>query len=214
MIHFRIIGDVHGKITEYIALARQAKYSVQLGDLGFDYSLVRETLDPACHRVLGGNHDNYEADGEGKFIHQPPHFLGDYGSYTVPGIGKLFFVRGANSIDKRCRKEGVDWWPAEEMRYSKARKALQKYAEAKPDFMITHECPKRVLDYVSPGKTWWGQPIAPSMTANLLDQMLEIHQPKYWYFGHHHNDWSMQINGTNFCCLAELSYADLAERPV
>lgn len=214
MSYFRIIGDVHGNLTEYIALAQEAKYSVQLGDLGFDYSLVVDCLDPNFHRVVGGNHDNYEEDGDGNYIKQSPHFLGDYGSYFVPGVGSIFFVRGANSIDKRRRKEGIDWFPGEEMRYSTARKALQEYSKAKPKFVISHDCPMRILDYVSPGKTWWGQPITPSMTSHLLDQMFEFHQPKDWYFGHHHHDWSMQMNGTNFCCLAELSYVDLAERPI
>ena len=34
MIHFRMIGDVHGELKEYVRLASEAQYTVQVGDLG------------------------------------------------------------------------------------------------------------------------------------------------------------------------------------
>jgi hypothetical protein len=34
---FRIIGDVHGKYDKYAHVATQAEYSLQVGDMGFDY---------------------------------------------------------------------------------------------------------------------------------------------------------------------------------
>lgn len=207
----RLIGDVHGKYTKYIDLALEAENSIQLGDLGFDYGLVRSELDSKNHRVLGGNHDNYEEDVQGNFIWQPAHFLGDFGVHSVAGYD-FFYLRGGNSIDKDYRDEGLDWWPKEEISYSDGLRALVFYEVLKPDYVITHECPISVIDFVSGGKLFDGLPIRPSMTANLLEQMWEIHKPKFWYFGHHHKDWQSDLSGTKFQCLNELSYVDLMEK--
>ena len=35
--YLRIIGDVHGHYDRYVKLAKKARHSIQLGDLGFDY---------------------------------------------------------------------------------------------------------------------------------------------------------------------------------
>ena len=212
--YLRIIGDVHGKMEDYIVLAEAAQYSVQVGDMGFEYHALTRFLDPERHKVLGGNHDNYEVS-EGRFYMQTPHFLGDYGVHTIPGFGDFFYVRGAYSIDKAQRLiweangEGKSWWPDEQITYAQGMSALEKYKEVKPDFVITNECPASVIDHVSGVKTWDGVLIRPSMTANLLEAMLDAHQPKLWIFGHHHRNFSMSIRGTSFRCLPELGYVDL-----
>ena len=203
----RLIGDCHGKIYEYLAIAREADYSIQLGDLGFDYDFLSK-LSSDCHKVLGGNHDNYEKVGN-VFVCQTPHFLGDYGLYEVKGEAPIFFVRGGHSIDKDYRKIGVDWWPDEQLSYDSMVKALDAYASSKPQIVISHECPKRIIPEVSTMSSWQGQPIKPSMTAILLDNMLDIHKPKYWFFGHHHKSWQGLVEGTNFVCLDELEEYDI-----
>lgn len=203
----RLIGDVHGLHSQYTGIANKAEYSICLGDVGFEYSWIAKNLDPEKHKILAGNHDNYE-EWEGRFIMQTAHFLGDYGVYTVPGFGDLFYVRGGNSIDKAYRKEGRDWWAKEELSYSQGMSALELYKQTKPRFVISHECPTSVIEFVSGIRLWDGVPIRPSMTANLLQSMFEAHQPEWWVFGHHHKDRSLKINGTAFRCLAELSYID------
>ena len=39
--------------------------------------------------------------------------------------------------------------------------------------------------------------------------MFEKHQPKLWFFGHHHKSWTMMIDGTQFRCLNELEVYDI-----
>ena len=204
----RIIGDVHGKMEDYLVLADAAEYSVQVGDMGFEYHALTRFLEPDRHKVLGGNHDNYTFH-EGRFIMQTPHFLGDYGVHTIPGFGDFFYVRGGYSIDYMYRKEGESWWPMEQITYAQGMTALETYKEIKPEFVITHECPASIVELVSGVKTWDGVLIRPSMTANLLEAMFDAHQPKLWLFGHHHRDWFMNVRGTNFRCLRELGYVDL-----
>jgi predicted phosphodiesterase len=202
----RIIGDVHGHFPEYINLAKEAEFSIQLGDLGFDYAPM-VNLDPEKHRVIGGNHDNYTSIDD-KFVKQPPHFLGDYGVHTVPGFGEFFYVRGGRSIDQASRIEGISWWQEEQISYSKALDAIEQYEEIKPDRVLSHECPASVIDSLAGFKTWDGEPILPSMTARMLERMFFLHKPKLWLFGHHHKAFDATIEGTRFVCLPELGFLD------
>jgi predicted phosphodiesterase len=210
MIKLRIIGDVHGKLEDYIQLASQAEYSIQLGDLGFDYDPIK-ILNPIKHRVLGGNHDNYSVM-DGVFHKQTSHFLGNYGVHNIPVVGDLFFVRGGHSIDKAQRTENYNWWTDEQISYSDGLKALDEYTKVKPDFMISHECPASVIEMVAGFKTWDGEEIRPSMTANLLEQMFDVHKPHLWIFGHHHKFFDMNVKGTRFICLPELACFDISPK--
>ena len=210
MKKLRLCGDVHGNISAYIDLVKNFDYSIQLGDLGFKYKPIIMNLSSHFHKVLGGNHDNYTLE-KGVFVHQTSHFLGDYGVHDVPEIGSFFFVRGGQSIDKSMRLVGIDWWLEEELSYGDCAKVVQLYEQVKPAFVITHECPESIIPYVSNMGRWNGLPVGPSKTALLLQNLFEIHQPKFWFFGHHHKSWSMIVNGTNFRCLNELEVFDIPE---
>ena len=206
--HLRLVGDVHGNIASYISLVKEIPYSIQLGDLGFKYKPWIYDLSADQHKVLAGNHDNYDLE-DGIFANQTEHFLGDYGVHTVPDIGNLFFIRGGNSIDRYNRIAGLSWWPDEELSYEKCQKALDLYSKLKPDMVISHECPESVIKYVSGLNHWNGKPIPPSVTSMVLQYMFEKHQPKLWFFGHHHKSWTMMIDGTQFRCLNELEVYDI-----
>lgn len=194
--NFRIIGDVHGKYGEYHRLLRKAKHSLQIGDFGFEYKTLTE-VDARRHRIIGGNHDNYDkVDGW-------PHFLGDYGVHTVDGFGDIFFIRGAVSIDRHLRTEGVSWWKAEELSMAECCAALAEYEKVKPVFVVSHECPRSVVPHVTSSTL-----IIPSRTNQLLEQMFAAHKPKRWVFGHYHRSWKKAIDGTPFTCLNELECLD------
>jgi len=74
--------------------------------------------------------------------------------------------------------------------------------------MLSHECPTSIIDMIAGFKTWDGEPIRPSMTANVLEQMFEEHKPLLWVFGHHHKVFDMVVEGTRFVCLPELACLD------
>jgi len=215
--YLRVIGDVHGKLGRYVELAKEADYSIQVGDCyttgaGDAYSYLVHNLDSQRHRIIAGNHDNYTENAEGKFALQSAHFLGDYGCYTVPGFGNIFFVRGGDSIDKVIRVYGVNWWDKEQLDYPTLQKVIEFYKRTRPDFVITHECPKSVVPHFQTNGSFDRKGLSPSRTAEALDQMFawEYHKPRRWIFGHHHQDKIMEIHGTLFQCLAELSYVDFA----
>ena len=197
-IDFRIIGDVHGNYLKYHQLIKKAHTTLQLGDFGFDYSTLRH-VDAKRHRIVGGNHDNY---GD---IDLWPHFLGSYGTYNVPCAGNIFFVRGGLSIDKECRTEGRNWWRDEELSLRECTKALIEYKNTRPHFVVSHECPLDIVHRViSPLSN-----IIKSRTNQLLNEMLRIHQPMMWVFGHYHASYNEVVGRTNFIGLNELECLDL-----
>ena len=205
--NLRLIGDVHGNIKKYKSLAEKADFSIQLGDLGFDYSSLGANFSPKIHKVLAGNHDNYE-QRDGVFINQTEHFLGDYGVVQVPKIGDIFFVRGGRSIDASSRVLGVDYWPEEELSYIQSNNALELYKKIKPNFVISHECPESVINYISNFESIL---VKPSFTAKLLQAMWEEHKPDVWFFGHYHKRLMKVIDNTEFNCLDELECCDIYE---
>jgi hypothetical protein len=226
----RAVGDSHGKYDKYCKLACKAPYSLQVGDMGFDYSYIERCLDSSKHKIISGNHDNYSRQpcediskecllckGKGfTYFKQTKHFLGDYGVHQIPNFPPIFFVRGAWSIDKDWRRPGIDWWENEELTYAECEEALQLYEQIKPDFMVTHTAPDNIVPMI-PFERIFGDTLHHPRTEQLLMAMWEIHQPKIWIFGHFHIDWTSKIphpktgKETLFICLDELSYMDFPE---
>jgi hypothetical protein len=237
---FRIIGDVHGKYDRYAHKASEAEYSLQVGDMGFDYRYITRVLDSDKHKVIGGNHDNYTKylcvcnpvdefkRGPGKedcplchgkgytYGDQSKHFLNDYGVHTIPGFSPIFYVRGAWSIDYKYRTPEISWWEDEEIPPLQMAEALEVYKVIKPDFVVSHTVPFSIVPSI-PFERIFGETIHKPRTETLLEEMYEIHQPKWWVFGHWHTDFSKIFqhldtnNKTRFICLGELSHIDFPE---
>lgn len=190
-----IIGDVHGKYKRYHEIIREKDrhpYTIQIGDFGFDFETLKN-VDPDKHKIVAGNHDNYDK------IVNVPHYLGDYGNYTLNGVS-FFFYRGAYSIDKQYRTIGIDWWEQEQLKIEDFMKARELYRETKPDVVLTHDCPESIVSYLLPA----GSTIYQNITGWALQELFNIHQPRLWCHGHWHCNWGMKINGTNFRCVNEL----------
>lgn len=208
----RIIGDVHGKYPTYLELIKPCDYSVQVGDLAYDYSFLENNKISLNHRFLKGNHDLYDD----KII---PHDLGDYGKRNVGGL-EFFFVRGAFSIDWKYRQKkyyGGDWpqtwFLDEELKWADQYKAFDQYVKCKTRIMLTHDCPASISKIISDGevlRSWGYNPdIFETTTGNFLQKCFEAWQPEIWIFGHYHLSYDKIIDKTRFICLPELGYIDL-----
>ena len=46
-----VIGDVHGEYDEYLKIISEHEHTVQVGDFGFDYDVLKG-VDPKKHRVV------------------------------------------------------------------------------------------------------------------------------------------------------------------
>lgn len=209
-----IVGDVHGKIDQFWSICLdywsdnpQGKV-IQLGDVGFHKSyekLIKLFRSTYAHKglltIVPGNHDDYarciESRGSSKW-----KYTGGIKIHNTTSQDDMFFQRGANSIDKHLRTEGIDWFSNEEMSYTQLGKAVDLYIESKPRIMFSHTCPSSIK------KQLFGYDES-SRTEQALQVMWELHQPEYWFFGHFHFHRNEVINGTKFICLAELQTYEL-----
>lgn len=194
----RLINDLHGNPGLHIKLARRVDKSVQLGDCGFRYGYLNDSLDPSCHKVLAGNHDNLD------ILPSYPHYLGDFGVWEG-----VFFVRGAWSTDQARRQEGISWWANEELTIAEGYAAVELYKELKPRIVISHDCPWMLNLH------WYGYDANKTRTNQLLQSMFEVHQPELWCFGHHHRAWDCKsATFTRFICMEPGGYLDFdTEKP-
>jgi predicted phosphodiesterase len=190
-----IIGDVHGKYERYYKIIRQSDihpHTIQLGDFGFKYNTLAN-LDPNNHKILGGNHDNYD------IIHKYPHYTGDYG-ISIVGEVEFFYYRGAYSIDRQYRTVGIDWWEQEQVSIDQFMKARELYRQTKPKIVITHDCPQNIAAIMLKPD----QRLYENTTGWALQELLNIHEPEFWFFGHWHRSQTIKYGSTTFMCLDEL----------
>jgi predicted phosphodiesterase len=194
MSGFSVIGDIHGKYEKYHKIIRKEEhfYTIQLGDFGFKYETLKN-VDSNCHKIIGGNHDNYD------ICWNYPHFLKDYGNITHNGI-EFFYYRGAYSIDRQYRTVGIDWWSNEENNIEAFQAARELYREKKPKIVITHDCP----EFLVPEYIGRYSRIYQNITNWALGELFNIHQPKLWIHGHHHKSKTTKYGETTFVCLDEL----------
>lgn len=200
-----IISDVHGKYDKYKEIVSKCKYSVQIGDMGFNYEPLKP-IDPSRHKFFGGNHDNYD------YYDLIPHSLGDFGAFELGGV-KFFFVRGAFSIDVKYRTPSVDWWEREELTTAKLIKCIELYQYIKPDLVLSHDAPQAIIDIIGNPNVLVGFGFNPetfkTRTQTALQFMIEMHQPKKWVFGHHHKSVVVKYNNCEFQCLNELEILEI-----
>lgn len=206
MTMIRFIGDVHGLWKEYFTICQNSTKTVQVGDLGMGFGsrtaeMFCEYMDriPGDHSFIRGNHDSPDECRRS--------------SYWVPDgeiNDGIMYIGGASSIDRAYRTAGIDWWADEELAYDELYQIAEVYAQAKPDILVTHECPEffateAMIPLVN------GNTNFPSKTRIVLDEMYAAHKPKLHIFGH----WHYNLNyvdkgtGTRFVCLNELAVIDV-----
>lgn len=205
-----IVGDVHGKISAYIRKVRHKPYSIQIGDMGFDYTLLHK-LNPKRHKFFGGNHDNYD------LYYESSHSLGDYGKFAL-GRKEFYFIRGAFSIDWQGRithyfKTGRKcWWEEEQLHRVLFDDILGDYEKCKPSVVLTHSCPSEIASQIGKPDALRSFGYDPATfttnTQELLSACLDAHKPDLWIFGHFHNSVVLDHKGVEFRCLDELEVFD------
>ena len=213
----RIVGDIHGKFSQYLKTVEKAEHSLCLGDFGFADSwnkLHYSSLNPESHKVLAGNHESYDT------APRSPFYLGDFGEATIGGVA-LFYIRGGISIDRTYREaERINrgprtWWSQEELNFSQMLACLQAYRRVKPSIVVSHVPCASFSKLVCPDDkilTDFGFHKGFKEATQLLgDELLKIHRPKVWYSAHMHRSLTEEIDGTTFVALAELEYIDIGE---
>jgi len=194
-----LVGDVHGRYEQLKQVTEHKPdetYTV-LGDVGIGFANdpYTDPIFPPNVRILRGNHDNPDV------FRKHPNALPDWG--YDPKLD-LFWISGGYSLDGMERTYGVDWWPEEEqIAYPELMKVIEAFADHKPKYVISHECPFSAQLTMFP-HTCVNQ--VHSRTKTAMEQMFEKHQPEYWLFGHYHIPKKAIINETFFACCDKLFY--------
>ena len=203
----RFIGDIHGDVLKYSAIIHDAEESVQVGDFGIgflrDYQIVDLLHKDGRHRFIRGNHDDPELCQER---------VGYIEDGTYDDERGIMYTGGAWSIDWAWRIQKMDmghppiWWADEELSTDELHEQHDIYTKARPEIMVTHDCPESVAIelFIGHSKTHHK-----TRTQQCYESMFYDHQPDIWIFGHWHEDRDVTINGTRFICLGINSYIDL-----
>jgi len=133
-----VIGDVHGHIKEYKEITDQCNISICVGDFGFEkeWDWHEQHVQGYNHFINMGNHDYLP--------YVDDHYV-SLGNWNYFDKFDIFTVRGADSIDKVHRREGVDWFANEELNYAEGLEAFDAYIKYKPKIVISHDCPQSVM---------------------------------------------------------------------
>jgi hypothetical protein len=134
--------------------------------------------------------------------------LGDYG-YTKHNKVEFFYYRGAYSIDYQYRTIGIDWWTEEQVTIDQFMKARELYRQTLPKIVITHDCPQNIAKLMLQPD----QRIYENITGWALNELLNIHQPDLWLFGHWHQSRTIKYGNTKFVCLDELETYGITIEP-
>lgn len=207
-----VTGDTHGfhdfgKLElfrqEHEGLTKE-DYVIIAGDFGGVWSedSLEEKLKPYSNLpftvlFVDGNHENFDMLNAypvekwhgGKVRKIKPDIIHLMRGQVFEIEGRTFFTfGGATSVDKKNRKQGVDWW-AQEMpsyeEYDEAIANLQRYKN-KVDYVITHSCSERTLWY--PPLRHSGEKAKGYPENGLLYNIENTITYRHWYFGHFHQD--------------------------
>lgn len=208
-LRIAVVGDIHGdwsRLDEIIEKYRDDLSVAKIlcvGDLTSarrERSRIPREFDPKFS-FIHGNHDD-----PSEYLNHP-NFLGRYGVLEIENR-KVFYAGGAYTpelaIDTAC------WWQNEGLSYSECQQAYNLYVEAKPDMVLSHDCPACLQQEMvelarekNPATAVFGPPVKCWYNA-AFDEMLLKHRPQAWCWGHWHNPWEMENCGTLFRCVGYL----------
>ena len=194
MAKLALIGDVHGKLEQYLDITKKCPKTIQLGDFGFSKQHLWHiaNVNPDNHKICFGNHDDTT------FL-DSKHSLGNF-SYIKDY--DIFSIRGAFTIDGYRRTLGISIFDNEQLSYVQMLDCISLYESIKPKIVISHDAPQFIRSDVF-------DIYESSSTSKFLEQLFEIHRPEMWIFGHHHKRIDVNVLGTRFICLEELGIFEL-----
>lgn len=206
-----VTGDTHGDIDFFklkLFCDRNPRltrddYLIIAGDFGGLWSeqLIEEKLIPYTHLpftilFVDGNHENFDMleqypvytmfGGNVRIIRDNVIHLMRGQVYEIEGK-TIFTLGGAVSVDKWRRKEGLSWWPQEEISDADFRLAirnLEKNANT-VDYIITHACDERCFYYPVMRNGTFKTPTHENALLSYFEDNVNY---KRWYFGHYHID--------------------------
>lgn len=179
-----ILGDIHCNFNRVEEVCKQYPNQtvLQLGDFGVGFMPTKFIIDnsPPNLKFFTGNHDNR------KEACKIPSFLGHFGECE-----DVFFVSGANSIDKDRRIVDVNYWEDEELSYRQGCLCMDSWKKSTKKIIVSHDAPQRfvqqfMLIYDA------------SFTRSLLQEMVDVRKPDMIVFGHHHRKYRIEHESVQY----------------
>lgn len=209
-------GDTHGQQPRWVEhiepVLSDGDYIIINGDFGVGFwdgpywpeEMFYDHVSEQNYNVLfiDGNHENFDKLDSypvelwnGGKVHKIRHNLihlmrGEV--YDIEGV-RIFVFGGAFSSDYYRRKEGISWWPEQELPSEEdeanAEENLSK-AGYKVDYIITHTAPCSTIEYIArdPGlqaNKYWEEEHHLTVFLEGIQQRVSY---RHWYCGHLHLD--------------------------
>ena len=198
-----VVGDVHGSWGALNNLINSKKPNIilQCGDFGFWPSLhpigPKDIKNKDCKIFwCDGNHEDHWALGKLKNNEVAPNvfYMKRGSTLTLPDGRTVLFMGGAESVDRKWRTIGFDWFPDEIIKP----RELDFLPDTTVDIVISHTCPLSFdMDSFVITKD---KLIDPSRHA--LSYVLHCYKPKLWYFGHFHKWGKGKFEGCEWTALS------------
>lgn len=200
-------GDCHGDID--ISKFNTRRFSVQyeltrddivwiLGDFGVCWDngdqdrWIQDWWEKKNFTVIStiGNHENQDTISKLPVIEKyggrlykvrDNVFYADDGIFNISGL-RILNVNGADSIDKNIRKEGINWWPEEEItpeRVTRIFKIIDNSGSDKFDYVFSHTGGSFITNALH---------FKPMPSDIQLDRILMSIQFDHHLVGHYHTD--------------------------
>jgi predicted phosphodiesterase len=222
-----IVGDVHGRHEELLALLRHAQEvyrigaAIQVGDFGFSAEAMARTASlhfPVPLHVIDGNHEDHawlrRAQRSGlvarwrtaaNLYYQPR------GSVATMGGTTIGFLGGALHVD-RPQQHGLLHRHANYLLRRQREHAGTLFNRSRPDLLVTHSCPSRLgigmttSPEHAPGVALYihgaGFDAGPPEDCGEAELTRLWHALKYrpraWVYGHFHRHHAAWIDGVQF----------------
>jgi hypothetical protein len=176
-----IVGDLHGNI-QYLRQLSQIQNNdtiiIQCGDFGIWDKLTFKAFDIPIY-FCPGNHENWNLL---ETIKEPEIsknlFYMKRGSVITINNQNILFMGGAESIDKLCRKENIDWFPQESI----SEADIYNLPDKPIDIVVSHDCPDYFFKQMRIRNSYDGIP----QTRKALTYIFDKYKPSRWFFGHYH----------------------------
>ena len=119
----------------------------------------------------------------------------------LPDKRNILFMGGADSVDKRRRTLGQDWFPEELITQSN----VHNLPEVDIDIVISHTCPLEFHEELIKKGFWADKQVyldrIKDPSAHALSYILYKYKPKLWYFAHFHISVFGWYRDTTWHCL-------------
>lgn len=197
-LHF--YGDVHGQFEDFTNCVNNTPipdYIFQCGDFGtirFDFNEDKEHLKKLKRKVsfIDGNHEGFDLLPTFNEKYSKNYNCEHLPRGTIKKINdtNILFIGGAESIDKKRRVHGFDWFPEEDITYSQ----IEKILDQKQNINI-------VVSHTAPIEFEIGGDYVDYSNRRLLSVLRKELRPDLWIFGHFHEFRIDKYNRTKWVTL-------------